>query len=68
MWAPTGNCSVHQTGNCNSGMLSNENWRPVFIVVLPVLLGPTSPSGYVSVQYIIIISSRLLLLEANSLI
>jgi hypothetical protein len=49
-------------------MLSNENWRPVFIVVLPDLLGPTSPSGYMSVQYIIIISGRLLLLEANNLI
>jgi hypothetical protein len=49
-------------------MLSNENWRPVFIVVLPGLLGSTSLSGYVFVQYIIIISGRLLLLEANSLI
>ena len=48
--------------------MSNESWRPVFIVVLPDLLGPISPSGYMSVQYIIIISSRLLLLEANNLI
>jgi hypothetical protein len=59
---------VHQTGNCNSEMYQNENWHPVFILVLPDLLGPTSPSGYVSVQYIIIISGRLLLLEANDLI
>jgi hypothetical protein len=59
---------VHQTGNCNSEMLLNENWHPVFILVLPDLLGPTSPSRYVSAQYIIIISSRLLLLEANNLI
>ena len=49
-------------------MLSNENWGPVFIPVLLDLLGPTSPSGYVFVQYIIIISGRLLLLEANNLI
>ena len=49
-------------------MLSNENWSPVFILVMPDLLGSTSPSGYVSVQYIIIISGRLLLLEANNLI
>ena len=52
--APDCNCNAHQLGNRNSEMLSNENWRPVFIVILPVLLGPTSPSGYVSVQYIII--------------
>jgi hypothetical protein len=49
-------------------MLSNENWRPVFILVLPDLLGPISPFGHVSVQYIIIIYDRLLLLEANNLI
>jgi hypothetical protein len=45
-----------------------RDWRPVFIVVLVDLLGSTSPFGYLSVQYIIIISGRLLLLEANNLI
>jgi hypothetical protein len=48
--------------------VSNENWRPVFIVVLSNLLGSTSPSRYMSVQYIIIISGLLILLEANNLI
>ena len=45
-----------------------RDWHLVFIVVLAELLGMTSPSGYLSVQYIIIISGRLLLLEANNLI
>jgi hypothetical protein len=45
-----------------------RDWRPVFIVVLANLLGPTSPSGYLSVQYIIIIFGQLLLLEDNKLI
>jgi hypothetical protein len=45
-----------------------RDWRLVFIVVLADILGPTSPSGYLSVQYIIIISGQLLLLEANNLI
>jgi hypothetical protein len=59
---------VHQTGNCSFEMCQNENWHPVFILVLPDLLGATSPSRYVFVQYIIIISGQLLLLEANNLI
>jgi hypothetical protein len=48
--------------------MSNENWHPVFIVVLPDLLGSNSPSSYMFVQFIIIIYGRLLLLEANDLI
>jgi hypothetical protein len=48
--------------------VTNEKLAPCIYSDPASLLGPTSPSGYVSVQYIIINSGRLLLLEANSLI
>jgi hypothetical protein len=48
--------------------VTNEKLAPCIYSNLASLLGLTSPSGQVSVQYIIINSGRLLLLEANSLI
>ena len=42
------NCQLQcaQLALCNSENVNNENWRPVFIVVLADLLGPNSPFGY----------------------
>jgi hypothetical protein len=37
--APTATAVHTNPQNCNSEMLSNENWRPVFIIILPVYWG-----------------------------
>jgi hypothetical protein len=51
----TGHCSAHKLLLCNSETAcQNENWPPVFIVILANLPGLTSHSGYLSVQYILL--------------
>jgi hypothetical protein len=46
---------AHKTGHRNSETAcQNENWPPVFILILAKLPRSTSHSGYLSVQYIIL--------------